>query len=62
MPRIAHYTTVAVCPNGCPVLVLSDENHEDIVEAHISPELLETLIADLRLALAEGAVMQRPPG
>lgn len=60
-PLFAAYTRIAVCPDGCPVIVLSDENDIPIIQAHIQPGMLETLIADLRRAAAEGAALQRPP-
>jgi hypothetical protein len=60
-PMLAHYTRVAVCPNGCPIIILSDEAQDAIIEAHIRPDTLEALIADLRRARDEGEAMRRPP-
>lgn len=60
MTILAHYIRAQTCPNGCPVVVLSDEHGNEIAQAHIRPEGLEAFIADLRMAFQTGEAMQRP--
>lgn len=61
MSIVAHATRIRICPNGCPVIEMVDEDFMPIAEAHINREGLEDLIADLRRAAAEGDAMRRPP-
>lgn len=61
VPLIAEFARVEPCPNGCAIIVLSDAAGKPIVEAHFAPALAETIIAELRRAVAESAAMQRPP-
>lgn len=61
MKEAAHFLTVTgCCPHGCPVLVLSDQNGQPFAEAHIPREHIESLIADLRRAAADGEALERP--
>ena len=58
--RRAHIIHVGVCPNGCPLIVLCDENDEPICEAHVPAAIVEQLVAELRQARADGAAALRP--
>lgn len=62
-PQRATFIRAYTCDRDCPVIELSVGTDEDdiIAVAHLSPENVEPLIAQLREAAAVGEARRRPP-
>jgi hypothetical protein len=59
--RQAHNVAVTYCHAGCPVIILTDDNNVAFAEVHIPLGQIETFVALLREAAANGEAILRPP-